>query len=100
MPHRFREVRDSLIDKFGFSVPTGRSSDHKWVELVIPGLPVIATRVSHGRGEIGRKLEGKIARQVRVRNQFFRGMIDCTNSSEEYQRQVREDPYPPWDHRF
>ena len=100
MPYKPKEVERKLQDKFGFSTAEGHSSDHHWFELLLPGLPAILTKVSHNRKEIRAKLEGKIARQLRVRAGYFQGMIDCTNTREDYYRQVREDPYPPFDVLF
>jgi len=100
MPFKPAEVEASLQGKFGFSPAEGHSSDHKWFELSLPGLEPILTKVSHGRQEIGAKIEGKIARQLRVRASFLRGMISCTKSRDDYYRQVQEDPYPPFDIRL
>ena len=97
MSYKPKEVEGKLGDKFGFSPAKGHSSDHRWFELQLPGLPPILTKVSHSRKEIGPKLQGKIARQLRVRTRYFRGMIKCTNTRKDYYRQVRENPYPPFD---
>ena len=97
MPYKPKEVERKLRDKFAFSVAKEHGFDHRWFELKLSGLPAILTKVSHNRKEIGANLEGKIARQLRVRTRYFRGMIDCTNTREDYYRQVREDPYPPFD---
>jgi hypothetical protein len=96
MPHKPQEIESLLLGKFGFSQSTEHSSDHRWYELSIPGLPIIATYVSHSKKDICRNLESKIARQLRVRTPFFRGMMDCTQDREDYYRQVREAPYPPF----
>jgi hypothetical protein len=95
MPRKPREIESTLVNKLGFSRATGHSSDHRWYELQLPGLELILTKVSHSRNDIGSKLEGMIARQCRVRRQFFEGMMDCTKTREEYYHQVREDPFPP-----
>jgi len=100
MPYKPKEVEGKLRDKFGFSPAKGHSLDHHWFELQLSGLPPILTKVSHSRREIGPKLEGMIARQLRVRTPYFRGMVDCTNSRADYYRQVREAPYPPFDVLF
>lgn len=100
MPLRPRELENILTNKFHFEPAQGHSSDHRWYELKLPNLPTILTKVSHSRQEIGSNLEGKIARQIRVRKNYYRGMISCTNDCEDYYRQVRTDPYPPWDHLF
>jgi len=96
MPRKPKEIERLLQSKFGFSPAKGHSSDHRWYELHLPGLPTLLTKVSHGKKEIHRRLEGKIARQLGVRNQYFRGMMDCTYNCEDYYRQVREDPFGPF----
>jgi len=100
MPYKPKEVERKLRHKFAFSPAKEHSVDHHWFELELPGLPAILTKVSHNRREIGAKLEGKIARQLRVRTPYFRGMINCTNSRSDYYRQVRDAPYPPFDVLF
>jgi hypothetical protein len=100
MPHRNRDVEETLLNKFHFVESQTRSEDHRWLELALPGLPVIATYFSHGRQEIDRKLWGKIARQLRVRATYLSEMIECTKSCDQYYKQVKDAPYPPWTHRF
>ncbi len=89
-------IESRLLSKFEFHEAHGRSHDHKWYELILPGLPVISTKISHGKNEVDKNIESKIARQLRVRTQYFRGMIECTNSREDYYKQVKDAPYPPW----
>jgi hypothetical protein len=67
MAYRNREVEDTLRDKFGFVDASTREDGHRWVELKLPDLPVIATKFSHTREEIRDKLWGIIAKQLRVR---------------------------------
>ena len=100
MPYRNRDVEETLLNKFQFVESATRSDDHRWVELNLPGLPVIATYFSHGRQVIDPKLWGKIARQLRVRSKYLSEMIDCTKSRADYCKQVTDAPYPPWAHRF
>jgi hypothetical protein len=100
MPIKPRDLEDLLVNKFNFSPAKGHSSDHRWYELRLPGLPVIATYVSHGKEEIRDKLEGKIIRQLRVRKTYFQGMISCSNNRADYYKQVRDDPYPSWGFHF
>ena len=97
MPHKPREIESLLQNKFGFGQKAGgRGKDHRWYELQLKDLPPIRTKVSHSTEDIGFALESKIAKQLRVRKPYFDGMMDCTNSSTDYQRQVRDDPFPPW----
>jgi hypothetical protein len=100
MPHKLQKIERLLQNKFGFSPAKGHSSDHRWYELHLSDLPPILTKVSHSRKELSRGLESAIARQLRVRKQYFRGMVDCTHNCEDYYRQVRETPFPPFDLRF
>ena len=97
MPYRPRQIESILQSKFGFEPST---ADHRWLQLQLPGLEPIVTKTPHDRREIGRRLEGLIARQLRVRHKYFRGMMDCTNSRDAYREQVTTDPYPPFEKRF
>lgn len=100
MPRKPSDLETVLQRKFGFAPAREHSSDHRWYELRLPGLPPILTKVSHGRKEITAKLEGKIARQLRVRGPYLQEMLDCSHSREEYYQKLRDDPFPPFDIRF
>ncbi len=100
MPLKTRDLEQKLVNKFSFKIAPNRSVDHRWYELQIPGCPPVFTKVSHGQREISAKLEGMIARQLRVRKEFLREMVGCTKSAEEYRAQVRDDPQPPFSQRF
>lgn len=100
MPHDNRDVERCLINKFGFTRSQTRADDHRWVEITFPGLPVIATKFSHSREDIGRVLWSKIAKQLRVRTAFLEGMIDCHNGPDDYEHQIRNDPFPPFNVGF
>jgi len=100
MSHKPDEIEGVLKTKYGFTKSKHHSSDHPWYELRLPGLPVIATYVSHNNKEVGPDLLTKMARQLRVRKPFFDGMMGCTQSREAYYQQVRDDPYPPFYIRF
>jgi hypothetical protein len=100
MPIKIRDFENLLQSKFGFNLSGTRSKDHRWYELQIPGLPIIATKVSHGMKEFSNNLEAIIAKQLRVRRNFFREMFACSKNSDDYQKKVTEDPYPPFNHGF
>lgn len=100
MPIKAKKLEQTLTGKLGFSPAPSRSSDHKWYQLEIPGCPIIATKISHGEKEISGKLEGMIARQMRVRRAYLQELVSCTKSAEEYRAQVVTDPYPPADVGF
>jgi hypothetical protein len=97
---RPQEIESLLKNKFGFHPAQYHNTDHRWFELQLPKLPLILTKVSHQRKDISHNIEGKIARQLRVRKDFFKGMFDCTHNRCEYYQKVKTDPYPPFDFRF
>lgn len=96
MPIRTNELVQRLTGKFGFAEAPTKETGHKWYELRLKDLPVIRTKVSHGIKEYGSTLEGKVAKQLRVRGPFFNQMMSCTKSRDEYYQQVHTDPFPPW----
>jgi hypothetical protein len=100
MPFRGHEIEAILQDKFGFVRAEGHNSDHRWYELRLPGLPTILTKVSHGRHEVSAKVEGQMARQLRVRGPYFQGMLSCTHERDAYYQRVRDDPFPPFSVRL
>jgi hypothetical protein len=97
MPIKPGEFERQLKHKFGFVPAKDHSVDHIWLKLELIGLPTIFTKLSHSGDELRDKLIGKIARQLRVRGPFLREMIGCTKSRDEYYRQVRQEPVPPFD---
>lgn len=92
----FKDVEDMLRDKYKF-VPSNRH--HRYYELNLGGnIPKIVTKVSHsGRKPVPDSVLGKMATQLRVKSKYFREMLACDHKREEYYRQVREEPYPPYD---
>jgi len=100
MAIKIRDAERRIQNKFGFEPAAERSPDHRWYKLRLEGLPLISTYFSHSKGDLSPKLEGKIARQLRVTTAFFRDMIRCNRAAQDYERQVREAPVPPWDVRF
>lgn len=98
MAYKPREVEEKLQNKFGFARDKDRGSDHRYYILEIEGLPLIRTHFSHARKkDIGAVLESKIVKQLHVRKKYFKGMIDCTNSREDYYHQLQKDPFPPFE---
>ena len=89
MPLKRKRVESVLQSKFGFEEAPNRSDDHRWFVLRLEGVADIFAFFSHGEREIGKVLEGKIARQLRVSRKFFLDMIECKNDSETYNQQVR-----------
>lgn len=96
MPRDNRAAENTLITKFEFTECRGRADDHRWIELKLPGLPVVRTHFSHTKESIGSTLWGKIAAQLKVHSPYLDGMIDCKNCRDDYYEKVKDDPYPPW----
>lgn len=99
MPFRPSEIERLLQNKFGFE-RVSEKQDHRWYSLRLEGMPTITTKVSHSRGDVGSQLESRIAKQLRVRNPFFKEMMSCTKSRDDYEHQVRDAPFPPWNERL
>lgn len=95
--YKSREIEELLQNKFGFQQDESHSVDHRWYTLQFDDLPAITTKFSHGpRKDIRKWLEGKIAKDLHVRTQFFREMVGCTKDTNDYHQQLRDDPYPPF----
>jgi len=68
-----------LLTKLGM---TPSNADHKWFVIQFDGLPPIRTKLSHTKKkDVGLKLEGRMHKQLRVRSNFFRELMDCTKDS-------------------
>lgn len=85
-----------LTSKCSFIHDESRSKDHKWYILQLEGLPPIRTKLSHGKKEIGRALESQMAKQLHVSTAFFRELVRCTKSYDQYQTELKENPQPPF----
>ena len=93
MPYKPIEIEGMLKTKLKMQP---LDNDHRWFKLEIEGLPPIRTKLSHNRKDIGDNLEGRIYKQLRVRKSFFHELMDCTKYREDYEKQIRADPYPPF----
>lgn len=83
MPYSHGAVRMALTSKLGF---TSDHSDHEVFELVVDGLVVAKTKISHqARGrDIGDRLLAMMARQCHVSGPVFRGAVDCRVSRDAF----------------
>src|ERR1700690_636386 len=93
MPYKPKDVEGMLTSKLKMSPEDG---DHQWFKLELKDLPPIRTKLPRHNEEIRNKLESRIYGQLRVRKPFFHELMDCTKSRAQYEKQVREDPYPPF----
>ncbi len=94
MPYKPLEIEGMLKTKLKMS---DENSDHKWFKLEIEGLPPIRTKLPNHKEDIRDGLESRICKQLRVRKLFFHGLMDCSKYKSDYEKQVRDDPYPPFD---
>jgi hypothetical protein len=92
MSRKVREIETKLLNKYGFVAAKQHASDHKWLQLDLPRLSRILTKLSHGRGEVHAHLEGKMARQMGVPAPFFKTMLDCKKTKQEYYATVQANP--------
>lgn len=92
MPFRSTDIARLLEHKFHFEAT---DNDHHFYHRAFPGDVQIRTKVSHGRHEIGRKLESLMARQLRVPKDMFQGMFRCTVSNEDYEDHIAKRQRSP-----
>jgi hypothetical protein len=97
MPYKPSEIEKMLLSKLKCQ---NKERDHKWFIITIDGLPTIRTKLSHNNKDVGDKLENRIMKQLHVRKKFFHELMDCTKYLIDYEKQVREDPYPPFTELF
>jgi len=93
MPFKPREIGNMLEKKLGM---TSSNADHIWYELQFSNLPPIRTKLPNHKDDIGPELESKICNQLRVRKVFFHGLMECTKYRADYEKQIQEDPFPPF----
>ena len=93
MSMRKREIRRTLLRKFSFQEVPG--SRHEAVAFYFGNEKIATTRFSRGSGsDIGDDLLAVMAKEVRVcQLRFFREMIDCTRSYDDYVGRLREGGY-------
>lgn len=94
------EIELRLQSKFGFQPAKSHSKDHRWYELQLPNIPRILTKISHKRKDLSLVIEGKIARQLRVKKSIFKEMMECIVGREDYYQKIETEPCPPFDIRF
>lgn len=77
-----RDLAASLEDKFGFTVKQGKG--HEKYRLTVDGKYVAHTQVSRDGADLGNKLLGMLARQLRVTKGDLEQMVECSISKDEY----------------
>lgn len=93
MPYSKRRVKRELIRKFGFEEVEG--SKHEAIAFYYCGEKVATTRFSRGSvRDIDNNILNFMAKEVRVyRLGFFKDMIDCPKSLEDYINRLKELHY-------
>jgi hypothetical protein len=100
MPLRPNEIERCLLHKLKFERAKTHEAGHRWYVRYLDGLPPIRTKVSHSRDPISPGVEHAMSHQLHVRKPFFIEVVSCAKSREEYENQVRTDPYPPLGQRI
>lgn len=92
-----REIEDVLTGKFGFEEISSTRGGHPRFAFYHNGKKIASTGFSHAfrrNTDIGPGLLGRMAKEVRVETQnFFRGMIECQNSLNDFIEQLRQLGY-------
>lgn len=86
MPKAAREVMAALEQK-GFQK---KENDHTFFHLWVAGRKTaIYTKISHGEKEIGDKLLGMMARQLKLTAKQFRELVECPLSRDQLIQHLR-----------
>lgn len=87
MPKPAKDVATGLVNK-GFRL---RQNDHAFYHLYVDGKKtIISTKISHGEKEIGDKLLGLMARQVRLPRSLFDDLVECPLTFDQYVALLRK----------
>jgi hypothetical protein len=97
MPYKPREIESMLTTKLHMS---RENADHAWFKLELEGLPPIRTKLPYHIEDIRPNIETRIYKQLRVRKSFFHELMNCTKYLQDYEEQIRNDPYPPFNVLF
>lgn len=88
MPISKRDLRRSLIEKFGFEKVSG--SRHEALTLFLADRKAATARFSRAQTEIDDSILRLIARQLWVPLGYLKQMVACTKSREDYLRHLHE----------
>lgn len=84
-----REVERQLTQKL---LMEPRPGDHRYYYLFINGRKVARTHVSTGTNSrtLGDNMVSTMARQLNVTTSFFREIVNCTKTRDQYLQQLRD----------
>jgi len=87
------DVVGRLTGKFGLKEE--RKGKHVFYSRNVQDVGMVTTHFSHGEKTIGPVLLGIIAGQLRVTASYFREMLDCSKSSDQWIKQIGDSPVGP-----
>lgn len=98
MPLKKGEIESKLLSKFGFQwVESSGRGSHERLAFYHEGRKIATTGFSRGfrkNEDLDDSLCKVMAREVRVQTlNFFKGMINCPNSLDDYRNRLREQGY-------
>ena len=91
MGYKPSDVEKILIKKLGMSLKSRPNNPHSWYVLEIEGLNPITTMLpTNHKKDIEDSLLSIISRQLQVKPIFFKGILDCHISRDDYLKLLRE----------
>ena len=91
MGYKPSDVEKILIKKLGMSLERRPNNSHSWYVLEIEGLNPITTMLpTNHKKDIEDSLLSIISRQLQVKPIFFKGILDCHISRDDYLKLLRE----------
>jgi hypothetical protein len=93
MPLEKRQVKDQLLNKFGFEPVEGSQYDR--IAFFYNGMKIVSTHFSRGAGkDLVDDLLTIMAKEILVyKLGFFKGMIICTKSKDDYINLLKQANY-------
>ena len=75
-----------VFRKLEMQMTEGRDTNARFIH---EGKVIVYSRVSHGRGDIGGNIPHFIRQQLKVSEDQFRGLLECTIWRKEYEEILR-----------
>jgi len=86
------DVEKILIKKLGMSFKSRPNNSHSWYVLEIERLDPITTMLpTNHKKDIEDPLLSTISRQLQVKPNVFKGILDCHISRDDYLKLLRKD---------
>lgn len=85
-------VEQQLSQKLLMELRQGKRADHRYYVLMIDGVKVAQTHVSTGTSykTLGNDLVSSMARQLYLTAPFFRDIVNCKKSRDDYLQCLKE----------